>query len=955
MKKSIIIFFAIMLMAASLAGCGRGNQSLSAEQQAYFNRVLTDQQLASLKDADLDTLRASISTIGDAVAYLDQFTPQTYSGFADEIRLDVDFVFNLHTSPEATTPQTYTAFAAWCITDDFDGIQYVISAGMNSGVLRILPLLALPVEGGFWVYSPYRTSLLMKSEGDLFVDIQVDALENLEEKIALPWSTPNHLQIFVADANQRMLTFRVDEDAAWAELNQGEAEMVFALNGDDKAAAEEQRKEQRIEMNWDNLLRNWNQFGFPDSFAPTLQRADVEALIGKDIDTVSAALKTVGDVMYYFALSGYEIVGGDMNVWEGDYAWSFNRDPDTVFSTGWGNCGGTSGIFSYFLQGDYDGVGILTMTCSVELGGGHVINYVQADGMYYVFDPQAMCLLEFTELGAPLCVGDTVISAGRQWQARTNNDYRLIFAYPSSDGDMPHMGTGKIAYLPEQYRNRITIVYEDVAEGYRYEWKTISDEVLEQINGIRNPMTDLPGKDVTSDTTGSYMTRVLTDEQLAALKYADADTLQAWISTVADAVAYLDQFACPMFDGLGSNFELDIDVMLGLHRQEATAPEVYTAIAGWCLADDYEDVKYLVASGQEQGMAKIYHSLLLPGDKGYHIINPAQHSVRQNGIYGLEERCVDDLNGIAVQGSLVHNWMADDDRLLMYHLFLADAGNKVLSFTLTDKFLTAHNDAKELYRISEAAMEEIKAKEKAEWDAYAKNLKVSEYGVPGAIGKTTLSYQAAYDLVGKDPEVIRASVKTVGDVLQYMIAARFGHDAPSAYTPWYGSWGFDAPGDVQLEQNYGCCCGGFANTVSYLLKGDYEKVGTLRWVGGGNHTISWVYTGGKYYVFDFTQYCSGGRFDNYNCPVMVLDRLEDFYDQMPDTYSYYPKSEVVIMVAFEAGDAMYPSNWSDPPNFTGLTFPKEAEGKITVIYQKDPQYGVEFKGFTATIPGWNDR
>ena len=93
----------------------------------------------------------------------------------------------------------------------------------------------------------------------------------------------------------------------------------------------------------------------------------------------------------------------------------------------------------------------------------------------------------------------------------------------------------------------------------------------------------------------------------------------------------------------------------------------------------------------------------------------------------------------------------------------------------------------------------------------------------------------------------------------------------------------------------------------------------------------------------------------FRSPVTVLDRLEDFYDQMPDTYSNFPKSEVVIMVAFEAEDAMYPSSWSDPPNFAGLTFPTEAEGKITVIYQKDSQYGVEFKGLDTAIPGWNNR
>ena len=262
MKRSIIIFFTNMLIAALLVGCMGRNQNsgvsaaipgaesgvesiaapsveartapsaeLSAELQAYLGRVLTDQQLDSLKDADLETLRESISTIGDAIAYLDQYTPRVYSGFAEEIRLDLDFVFNLHVKPEATTPQTYTAFVAWCMTDDFDGIQYVISTCMTSGIPRTLPMLAFPVEGGFWIYSPHEASLLMKSSEGYSVNVQVDTLENLEEKIVLPWSNTNHLQIFVADAAQQTLTFRVDDKSIWAEPNQGNAEMVYAIPG----------------------------------------------------------------------------------------------------------------------------------------------------------------------------------------------------------------------------------------------------------------------------------------------------------------------------------------------------------------------------------------------------------------------------------------------------------------------------------------------------------------------------------------------------------------------------------------------------------------------------------------------------------------------------------------------------------------------------------------------------
>ena len=265
-----------------------------------------------------------------------------------------------------------------------------------------------------------------------------------------------------------------------------------------------------------------------------------------------------------------------------------------------------------------------------------------------------------------------------------------------------------------------------------------------------------------------------------------------------------------------------------------------------------------------------------------------------------------------------------------------------------------------LYRASaedldkyEEEKEQQKADEMEAWAKNARHISISRYNMPSAIGKTTLTYDSAAALIGKDPDVIAENVKTVADVLQYMIASRFGHYSDYFGTPWYGYWGFDASGYDQIRENYGCCCGGYANAVSFLLQGDYEKVGTLRWVGGGNHTISWVYTGGKYYVFDFTQYCSGGNYNDYDCPVTVLDRLEDFYDQMPDTYSYFSKSEVVIMVAFEAGKAMYPSHWQDPPHFTGLTFPKEAEGKITLIYQKDPRYGVEFKTVDTQIPDWN--
>ena len=43
---------------------------------------------------------------------------------------------------------------------------------------------------------------------------------------------------------------------------------------------------------------------------------------------------------------------------------------------------------------------------------------------------------------------------------------------------------------------------------------------------------------------------------------------------------------------------------------------------------------------------------------------------------------------------------------------------------------------------------------------------------------------------------------------------------------------------------------------------DYEKVGMIRWLGGGNHEINWVYQNGTYYVFDLTAYSCLGNYSD---------------------------------------------------------------------------------------------
>lgn len=488
--------------------------------------------------------------------------------------------------------------------------------------------------------------------------------------------------------------------------------------------------------------------------------------------------------------------------------------------------------------------------------------------------------------------------------------------------------------------------------------KGTSTKLIDTIE-VKKPEAD-DNADYSVDYSGAIPaatgSSTLSSAQLKALAGKTPEQAAATVKTLADAYAWLKQegYSTTGMSGLYSMFN-------GVGNKDAGWVEMATVL-NVLLKGDYDEVgTYLITVvSDDAGWDFMYMAFnyVKAGDK-YYVTDPLCQ-LPSTGWACCRAYTIEAGSLSAVKNALTEiNGNFRPITLAAYPLF---TGTIQVSYNKDPLHITFpevrniqylfHANAEDFEQY-EQEKEASRKEEMERWGRVARTINISNYNIPAAIGQHNLTYDQALALVGQDPQVIANSVKSVADALQYMIASRFGYYSDYFGTPWYGYWGFDAPGDYQISVNYGCCCGGYANAASFLLQGDFEKVGTLRWVGGGNHTISWVYTDGKYYVFDFTQYCSGGSYSNFDCPVTVLDRLEDFYDQMPDTYSYFPKSEVVLMVAFEAGEAMYPSHWQDPPRFTGLTFPKEAEGKITVIYQKDPRYGVEFKTVDTAIPGWN--
>lgn len=487
--------------------------------------------------------------------------------------------------------------------------------------------------------------------------------------------------------------------------------------------------------------------------------------------------------------------------------------------------------------------------------------------------------------------------------------------------------------------------------------KDSSTPLRDTIPGIKENFS----VDYSGDIPAATGAARLSAQELKALSGLSPESAAAKISTLADAYAWLrrEEYCTTGMSGING---IQNGIVNGTRNKEASWLEM-SAILGVLLEGDYDEVgTYLCASmSLDSEWPYDYMSFNYVRSGGvYYITDPLCH-LENSGWACCRAYTIQAGSLQAIKAALEE--INDDFKPITLAVYPLNTEDVKVDFNadplhITFPSLTGieylfHANAKD-FEDYEKEEEANREEEMKQWEKQACSIKISNYNIPAAIGKLSINYDQALALVGKDPAVIAEALDSVADVLQYMIAARFGYYSDFFGTPWYDGWGFDAPGYDQIAQNYGCCCGGYANAVNFLLEGDFEKQGTLRWVGGGNHTINWVYTGGKYYVFDFTAYSCLGNYNSYDCPVTVLDRLEDFYDHMGDSYSGYPKDEVVLMVAFETAQAMYPSGWNDPPHFTGLTFPKEAEGKITVIYQRDPRYGVLYKNVNTAIPGWNN-
>lgn len=261
--------------------------------------------------------------------------------------------------------------------------------------------------------------------------------------------------------------------------------MLYQVSGN----ALEEIAAQKRDMAWDTMLRSWNSYGRSAFMAPTLTRQQAEALVKQTPAQAAAAVKTVGDCMYYYCAAMFEAKGHDLQTWvKDDFFWHYNYAPAQVFRNNYDCCGSISGLTAYLLEGDYDTAGIVGMTFAAGEGGGHVVNYVYDGDRYYIFHT-INWISSYYGRHLNLVWGETLQEAGRSWQQVFPWTEKLMHAYVAFDGDAPvgwEWDTSFTSYLSKRYQKDAMVLLEIPVEGYVYKWVDIPVDLWNRIDNERN-------------------------------------------------------------------------------------------------------------------------------------------------------------------------------------------------------------------------------------------------------------------------------------------------------------------------------------------------------------------------------------------------------------------------------------------------------------------------------------
>jgi len=365
---------------------------------------------------------------------------------------------------------------------------------------------------------------------------------------------------------------------------------------------------------------------------------------------------------------------------------------------------------------------------------------------------------------------------------------------------------------------------------------------------------------------------------------SDAAALRSEISELEEVTAYFDErfpeiwMSAHLTDGVKDYFWLASgEEIVQRPPDNAVGRSCIVNAATYLLSDDMEIYSVIGFRHDESGGCPLMAVNCIRTESCYRFVDPVLGMRGDEGSrYGalLPEATVASLE------EYVQLLQSDPEimRTLDY-LYLFEGGQVIEFYEDNHGLVTLKSpDMEPLFHNAQKLEAEEQARAQAM--AHIKPENIGSYELSTLLGGITLSPEEAYTLVDADPETVKEAVKTAGDVLMYMLAAKIGDNGGCYCTEWDGyTWHTNFTAKEVMERKLSNC-GASANLANYLLEDDYEEVGFILHAyypgNGGGHVYNYFLYEGKYYIVDFSWYIFAGYAPSQDFPVLVLDRLEDY-------------------------------------------------------------------------------
>ena len=111
---------------------------------------------------------------------------------------------------------------------------------------------------------------------------------------------------------------------------------------------------------------------------------EIAAMVEHSPEEKQAEISTLYEAVQLFQISNFTYSGDNVEIWENKLKWEHCKPGYHSVRTNTGCCAADTSWLNYILSGDYEQMGVLSI--SVPDDDGHAINYIYHDGYYYFID-----------------------------------------------------------------------------------------------------------------------------------------------------------------------------------------------------------------------------------------------------------------------------------------------------------------------------------------------------------------------------------------------------------------------------------------------------------------------------------------------------------------------------------------------------------------------------------------